>query len=85
MAKIVERESSTSGTIGMGSRVKLLDIEFDDEFWVTIVGSFEADAAKMLISISSPLGEALIGKATGSELEVAAPAGLSRYRVLGVE
>jgi transcription elongation factor GreA len=85
MAKIVERQADDSGLAGMGSKVKLLDVEFDDEFDVTIVGSFEADAAKMLISISSPLGEALIGRVVGDEVNVTAPAGMSRYRILGVE
>jgi transcription elongation factor GreA len=83
-AKIVEHSPGDVGA-GMGSKVKLRDIEFDDEFAVTIVGAFEADAAKMLISISSPLGEALQGAVPGKEIEVDAPAGKSRYRIIEVE
>src|SRR5689334_25367315 len=46
LAKIVER--SDAGGVQLGSKVTLLDVEFDDEFNVTIVGSFEADPAKDL-------------------------------------
>jgi len=61
-----------------------LDLEFDDDFTVTLVGSFEADPSKDLISISSPLGEAILGKSIGDEFEVEAPAGTSRYKITGV-
>lgn len=84
-AKIVERPEVAGETAALGSKVLLLDLEFDDELTVTLVGSFEADPAKDLISISSPLGEALLGKAKGDEVSVEAPGGLTSYRVLGVE
>ena len=67
----------------MGSRVKLLDLEYDDELVLTIVSSFEADPSKDLISIGSPLGESMVGKTIGEEIQVAAPAGISRYRIIG--
>jgi len=85
LAKIVERSEAGSEIAGLGSRVKLVDIEFDDEFTVTLVGSFEADPAKELISISSPLGEALLGRSKGDEVQVEAPQGTSRYRIVAVE
>jgi transcription elongation factor GreA len=85
LAKIIERPDAGGDTAGLGSKVRLLDIEFDDELTVTLVGSFEADPAKDLISMSSPLGEALLGKSVGDEVTVEAPAGVSRYKILGVE
>jgi transcription elongation factor GreA len=85
LAKIVERPEATGETAGLGSKVRLHDLEFDDELAVTLVGSFEADPAKELISISSPLGEALLGRIVGDEISVEAPAGLTRYKILGVE
>jgi len=85
LAHIVERPDVTSGVAGMGSKVELLDEEFDDQFVVTIVGSFEADAGKMLISISSPLGEALLGRSVGDLVDVVAPQGNNRYKILGVQ
>lgn len=84
--KIVHRpEGAAAGSAHLGSKVKLLDKEFADELTVTIVGAFEADPAKDLISISSPLGAALIGKVPGDELSVASPGGTQEYKVLGVE
>ncbi|MBC8063642.1 MAG: transcription elongation factor GreA [Chlorobia bacterium] len=82
-AKVIER--SNNGGVDLGSKVNLLDLDFDDEFAVTLVGSFEADPAKELISITSPLGEALRGKMSGEEISVTSPNGLNRYRVVSVE
>jgi len=84
LAKIVDRPDLSGDTAHLGSKVKLLDLEFDDEFTVTLVGSFEADPAKDLISIGSPLGEALLGAAVSDEVQVEAPAGTNRYRILAV-
>jgi len=84
-AKVVERpEDAHEGSIHLGSRVTLLDLEFEDQFSITLVVNFEADPANEKISISSPMGEALLGKIAGDEVEVAAPQGASRYRILEV-
>jgi len=84
LAKIVEKPEAQGDTAELGSKVGLRDLEFDDEFTVTLVGSFEADPAKDYISISSPLGEALLGKVKGDKIQVAAPAGTQRYEILSV-
>lgn len=82
-AKIIVPD--TSGGAHLGSKIKLLDLEFDDEFTVNLVGSFEADPAKDLISISSPLGDALVGKKQGDEITVQSPNGINNYRLVSVE
>ncbi len=85
-AKIVERPSdAVVGSAHLGSLLTLLDLDFDDQFDVTLVGSFEADPHRDLISITSPLGEALVGKVAGDEVSVMAPQGLTRYRVVAVQ
>lgn len=84
LAKIVERPDDAGETAVLGSKVKLLDIEFDDELTVELVGSFEADPAQDLVSIVSPLGEALLGRSVGDEVSVDAPGGMQRYRILEV-
>jgi transcription elongation factor GreA len=84
LAKIVDRPDISGATAHLASKVTLLDVDLDDEFMVTLVGSFEADPAKDLISIGSPLGEALLGRAEGDEVEVQAPAGISRYKIVKV-
>ena len=63
----------------------LRDEEFDDEFTVTLVGAFEADSATNKISITSPLGEALMGKSDGARVEVTAPGGKQTYTVVSVQ
>lgn len=84
IAKIVERPHDAGESAHLGSKVELEDGEFGDSFTVTLVGSYEADPAHDLISIVSPLGEALIGKFPGDEIEVDAPGGLQRFKIKAV-
>jgi transcription elongation factor GreA len=83
-AKIVERPEQAGDSAQLSSKVKLLDKEYGDELLVTLVGSYEADPSKDLISISSPLGSALVGRVAGDEITVEAPAGTQTYKVLEV-
>lgn len=83
MAKVVERQSNGE-TAGLGSKVRVKDLKWDEEIAITLVGSYEADMNDDLVSITSPLGSALLGKSAGEELDVEAPAGKQRYRVLDV-
>ena len=85
LAKVIDRPDIQGETAHLGSKVTLLDLEYDDELTVSLVGSFEADPSKDLISIGSPLGEGLLGSAKGDVVEVEAPAGKTRYKVLNVE
>lgn len=68
----------------LGSTVKLQDLAFGDEFEIHLVGAFEADPTQDMISIGSPLGMAVKGKDTGDEVEVQAPAGVQRYKIIEV-
>ena len=83
-ARIVERPAGDHEFAHLESKVTLLDLECDDEFTITLVGSFEADPSKDLISVSSPLGEAIVGQVVGNEIEVEAPAGTNRYKILAI-
>jgi transcription elongation factor GreA len=84
-ARIVEKSDIETGFAQLGSIVTLLDVEFDEEICLTLVGSFEADASKDFVSITSPLGEGLIGKPINETIEVVAPAGTSKYKILKIE
>jgi transcription elongation factor GreA len=84
-AKIVTRPEGSDNGAQLGSKVKMLDKEFGDDLTVTIVGSFEADPAKDMISITSPLGEALLGRGVGDEISVIAPAGEQKFKILEVQ
>lgn len=84
-AKIVERPEGQSDAIQLGSKITLYDEEFDEDMEVTLVGAFEADPANGLVSISSPLGEGLVGKVTGDTIEVSTPGGINKYVIKGFE
>jgi transcription elongation factor GreA len=84
LAKIVERPDHAGEIAHLGSRVKLKDLEWKDELEITLVGSFEADPTLDLISITSPMGSALLGKGVGETIEVTAPAGIQRYEIMSI-
>ncbi|MBQ1678987.1 MAG: transcription elongation factor GreA [Oscillospiraceae bacterium] len=78
-------EASSVGYIGLGSTVKVRDLEFDDVDIYAIVGSQEADPKNHRISDDSPFGRAMLGKRVGDVVEVEAPVGIVRFEILSVE
>ena len=72
-------------TVRLGSKLKVLDVEFNEELDYEVVGSQEADPMNGRISEDSPFGKALLGKAIGDEVQVEAPAGVLRYRILEIQ
>lgn len=72
------------GKIVFGSTVELLDLQTDKEITYKIVGEDEADIGAGLISYTSPIARALIGKEEGDEVNFSAPGGEKRYEVNGV-
>ena len=72
------------GKIVFGSTVELMDLQADKEITYKIVGEDEANIAAGLISYSSPIARALIGKEEGDEISFAAPGGEKHYEVNGV-
>jgi len=81
-ARIVE--GGTSGEVEIGSRV-VVEYEDGTKETYTIVGAAEASPREGLISNESPLGQALLGKKAGEEVEVKAPTGSFKVRILKVE
>lgn len=65
-----------------GSRIVVLDVAKDAKIEYKLVTVEEADAAKGLISTSSPIGRALLGKKVGDEVKVSTPAGMKEYEVV---
>lgn len=70
--------------VQMGSKVRVKDVEFDEEETFMIVGSTEADPDEGKISNESPLGQALLGQKSGSSITVKAPAGNIQYEILEI-
>jgi transcription elongation factor GreA len=78
--------SKLSGkTIKFGATVTLVDEDTEEKKKYQIVGDVEADVKAGKISISSPIARALIGKAKGDAVEVAAPGGSRSYEILDVK
>ena len=82
-AEIVEKTAS-SGSIVLGSKVTLLDLEYDEELQYELVGSTEANPSAGRISDESPIGRALMGHREGETITVEAPAGELQYRIVAV-
>lgn len=78
-AVIIDEKKGPKGVVNVGSKVKILDLEMNEEMEYTIVGSDEADLAQGRISNESPVGKALIGSKMGATVTVHAP--LAEYDV----
>lgn len=83
-ALVVSQDSNEKGRIGIGSTVKLLDMEFKDEMEFKIVGSTEANSLKNKISNESPVGRAIIGHKKGDTVKVETKVGVLKYKILSV-
>ena len=83
-AKIIDESEIDTKTVQVGNVVKVLDMEFEEEETYTIVGSTEVDLSQNKISIESPIGAALLGAKKNQVVEVNAPAGIIKYKVLSI-
>ena len=84
-AKIIDEKEIDTETVQIGNIVKVLDMEFDEKIEYTIVGSTEVDLASNKISNESPLGSALLGARKNEVVEVNAPAGIIKYKILAIK
>ncbi len=84
-AEVVVEDEVDLDKISVGCKVRILDIEYDEELEYKIVGSTEANSLKGKISNESPLGRALLGAAIGDVVKVEAPVGELSYKVLEIQ
>lgn len=84
-AKIIDEKDIDTETVQIGNIVKVLDIEFDEKVDYTIVGSTEVNLLENKISNESPLGKALLGAKKNKIVEVSAPAGTMKYKILSIK
>lgn len=82
--RVIEDSAGVSDRVAIGSTVLLKDLEYDENFQYTIVGSAEANPAEHKISNESPVGKAILGRNTGEVVEVTVPAGLLKYQIVKV-
>lgn len=84
-AEVVVEEEIDLDKINIGCKVKLLDMEEDEEMEFRIVGSTEANSLQNKISNESPVGHALLGRKTGDVVDVETQAGTIQYKVLEIQ
>ena len=84
-ARIIDESEIDTKTVQVGNIVTLHDEEFDEELIYTIVGSTEVNLAQNKISNESPMGVALLGAKKGQIVEVEAPAGVMKYKILAIK
>ena len=84
-AQVIDIASLNAGSrIVFGATVELADVDTDDKVTYTIVGDLESDIKQRLISISSPVARALIGKHEGDTVTIDAPGGQRDFEITGV-
>ncbi len=83
-SEILDVRQPQNGTIEFGYRVCLKNLDTDEEVVYTVVGPHECDIQKGKISISSPLGRAMMGKGVGDEVTFSAPGGERTYEIIKV-
>ncbi len=84
-AKIIDESEIDTKTVQVGNKVKVYDLEFEEELEYTIVGSTEVDLSKNRISNESPIGAALMGAKKGETIEANTPGGVAKYKVLSIK
>lgn len=83
-AKVIDEDEINTDVVSLGAKVKVLDLDENEEVEYTIVGSTEADPSNYKISNESPVGSALVGKAVGSEIKVIVPDGIINLKVVEI-
>ncbi len=84
-AEVVDEDEVDLEKISIGCRVRVYDVDFDEEMEFSIVGSTEANSLQNKISNESPVGMALLGKKAGDTVDVETQAGIIQYRVLEIQ
>lgn len=80
-AKIIKEEDMSNDFVGVGSRVKVHDVDNDEDMEFTIVGSTEADPFAGKISNESLVGQHLLGSKIGEIVEIIVPDGTLHYQI----
>ena len=83
-AEVIDATKLTGETVTFGTTVAVADEDTDDESVYHIVGPYEADITRGLVSTSSPIARGLIGKTIGDSAEVQTPSGVKSFEILSI-
>lgn len=84
MAQVIDPATIKQSKVAFGAKVKVLDVEADVEYLFILVGPEEADVKLGKISLSSPVGRALIGKDVGDTVTIKVPARTIEYEIIEI-
>lgn len=84
-ARIIDESEIDTKTVQVGNKVKVLDMEYNEELVYTIVGSTEVDLSQNKISNESPIGKALLGAKKNQVIEAQTPGGVAKYKVIEIK
>ena len=84
-ARVVEDSEITTDVVSIGSTVRLKDVEANETVEYHIVGSAEANPADHKLSNESPVGRAIMGHKKGETVEVTAPRGTLKFKILEIK
>jgi transcription elongation factor GreA len=84
LAEVIDPTKMSGGRVAFGARVKLSNVETDEEVSYRILGADESDLKAGTIGVTSPLARSLIGKEVGDEVKMRMPGGERTYEILEV-
>jgi transcription elongation factor GreA len=84
-ARVITKKEISKDTVSIGSRVRLRDVAAKQTFEYRIVGSAEANPAENKLSNESPVGKAIMGHKKGETVEVTAPRGSLKFKILEIK
>lgn len=84
LADVIDCDTQNCDRVIFGVRVKLINLDTNEDVVYQLVGPDESDVQAGRISVASPLGRALIGKSQGDDIEFKTPAGIRNYEVVEI-
>ena len=83
--RLIDADEVKTDVVGLGTKVRLKDIDANETVEYTIVGSAEANPAEHRLSNESPVGKAILGHKKGETVEVAAPRGSMKFKIIDIK
>jgi transcription elongation factor GreA len=84
-ARVIQKKEIPAGVVAVGTKVRLRDLDAKETIEYHIVGSAEANPAEHKLSNESPVGKAIIGKKKGETVEVTAPRGSLKFKIMEIK
>jgi transcription elongation factor GreA len=84
-ARVIQKKEIPAGVVAVGTKVRLRDLDAKETIEYHIVGSAEANPAEYKLSNESPVGRAIMGHKKGETVEVAAPRGSLKFKIMDIK